>query len=87
MKVLKKGNPNPPKWEHQVECYRCSALLGVTDQDVKWQGDFRPRYTHDVDGDLVWEDFQVICPECQTPNSVDVVLPSKIKSRLRPDDI
>jgi len=81
VKILRKGNPNP-KWHMKIECHHCRALLEIEESDVEWKGEFVTRHAHDVDGDLVGEEFQVQCPECKTQNVVSV--PDHIERRRRP---
>ena len=84
MKVLEPGDANP-QWHQTVKCSFCRAKLEININDVRWQGRYMSRYQHDVDGDLVGEDFLVQCPCCKT--SIKVSIPSDIQRKIRPMDL
>lgn len=83
MKVLVKGDKNP-KWHREIKCCLCRAKLEVEESDIKWEGYYAPpKHPHDMDDDIIGEEFQIKCPEC---NQINVVadLPLRIERRLRP---
>jgi hypothetical protein len=59
-------------------------VLEIQQKDVTWKGDFVPRHSHDVEGDLVEEHFLIKCPVCQAECDIKRVLPLQIQGVLRP---